>query len=77
MYNKLNQILYLIKRQFGLIMSISLGIFLFILFFQPFPVDKFDFNNRLIFIAGFATIVFIFTVIVRVLLLSEVVLDQF
>lgn len=54
------------KRQFGLIMSISLGIFLFILFFQPFPVDNFDFNNRLIFVAGLATIVFIFTVMVKV-----------
>jgi hypothetical protein len=66
MYNKLNQLLHIMKRQFGLIMGISLGIFLFILFFQPFPVENFDFNNRLIFVAGLATIIFIFTVMVRV-----------
>lgn len=47
-------------------MSISLGVFLFILFFQPFPLDALDFNNSLIFVAGLGAIVFLFMVVVRV-----------
>ena len=46
-------------------MSISFGVFLFVLFFQPFPLDTFDFNNRLIFVAGLAAIVFFFMVLIR------------
>jgi hypothetical protein len=43
----------------GLFLGISLGVFLFVLFFQPFPLDQFDFNNRLLFVAGLGTIVFL------------------
>jgi hypothetical protein len=45
--------------------GISIGIFLFILFFQPFPLDHFDFNNRLIFVVGFSAIVFLFMLLLR------------
>jgi hypothetical protein len=43
----------------------SFGVFLFILFFQPFPLESFDFNNRLLIVAGLAGIVLLFLVLVR------------
>jgi len=64
--NKLNQLIHLFKKDLGLYLGISIGIFLFILFFQPFPLDKFDFNNRLLFVAGLAGIIYLFMVLVRV-----------
>jgi DNA-binding LytR/AlgR family response regulator len=67
MGNKLNQLLYLFKGNVGLFLSISFGVFLFILFFQPFPLDRFDFNNKLIYVAGFGAIVFLFMASVRIL----------
>lgn len=41
-------------------MGVSFGIFLFLLFFQPFTIQKFDFNNTLLFIAGISAIYFMF-----------------
>ena len=55
------------NKQTGLFLSISFGVFLFVLFFQPFPIESFDFNNKLLFIAGLGAIVFLFMAIVRVL----------
>jgi len=62
----LNQLIDLVKKDFVLLFSISLGVFLFILFFQPFPLDYFNFNNKLIFIAGLGAIVFLFMLLVRI-----------
>ena len=45
------------KERLGLYGSLSLAVFLFILFFQPFPVEFSDYNNVLIFTAGFGGIV--------------------
>ena len=47
-----------LSKRLGLFISISFGLFLFILFFQPFPLNAFDFNDRLLFVAGFGAIVF-------------------
>jgi hypothetical protein len=66
MRKKASQLLYLLKENTGLFLTISFGVFLFVLFFQPFPIEKFDFNNRLIFISGLAGIVFILMVMVRI-----------
>ncbi|NQU88148.1 MAG: LytTR family transcriptional regulator [Mariniphaga sp.] len=66
MDNKLNQIIKLFKDNLTLYLSISIGVFLFVLFFQPFILDRFDFNNRLLFIAGLGAIVFLFMVLVRI-----------
>lgn len=66
MGNKLNQLLGLLKGYFGLFLSITFGIFLFILFFQPFPIEGLEFNDRLIFIAGLSAIVFFMMVTVRI-----------
>ncbi len=62
-----DQIIFLIRRYLRLFLSISFGIFLFILFFEPFPVENFDFNNKLILYAGLGFIVFIFTVFARII----------
>jgi len=66
MNRKLNQFIYSVKEDLGLLLSISFGVFLFVLFFEPFSLDHFDFNNRLIFVAGLAVIVFVFMVLIRV-----------
>ncbi len=67
MNKKLNQIIALIREDIGLLLSISFGVFLFVLFFQPFPLDMFDFNNRLIFVAGMAGIVLFFMGLIRII----------
>ena len=66
MNKNLNQLIYLLKEDVGLFISISLGVFLFILFFQPFPFESLDLNNNLLFVGGLAAIVFLVMVIVRV-----------
>jgi|GEM_PF-292254 len=62
---KLTQFIYSFKDDLRILLSISFGVFLFVLFFQPFPLDEFDFNNRLLLIAGLGSIVFLFMVLVR------------
>jgi len=66
MNKKINQLIRLLSEELGLLLSISFGVFLFVLFFQPFPLDKFDFNNRLVFVTGLAAIVFLFMILVRI-----------
>ena len=58
----------LLNEQLKLLLGISIGIFLFVLFFQPFPLYRFDFNNKLLFVAGLGAIVFLFMVLVRIVL---------
>lgn len=67
MNKNLNQLTYLLKEDIGLLISISLGVFLFILFFQPFPFESPELNSNLLFVGGLATIVFLVMVIVRVI----------
>jgi DNA-binding LytR/AlgR family response regulator len=64
--NKLDQLIDDLKKELGLLLSISFGIFLFILFFQPFPFAGLDFNDSLLFVAGMATMIFIIMVFIRV-----------
>lgn len=59
MNKSLNHPTSILKAHLRLFLGISLGVFLFVLFFQPFPLDRFDFNNRLLFVAGLGTIVFL------------------
>jgi len=65
---KLNQFVILLKAALGLFLSISFGMFLFVLFFEPFPLDKFDTNNNIVFVAGIAAILFIIMSLVRITL---------
>jgi DNA-binding LytR/AlgR family response regulator len=66
--NRLASFFNLAKTNFGLYISICFGIFLFVLFFQPFPIDHFDFNNRLVFLGGLSMIVFLLLIFIKVLL---------
>jgi hypothetical protein len=68
MNKKPNRFILLLNKEIRLLLSLSFGIFLFILFFQPFAIEKFDFNNRLLFVGGFGAIVFLFMFIFRVVL---------
>jgi hypothetical protein len=72
---KLYQFSKSLNDNLKLFISISLGIFLFVLFFQPFPLDRFDFNNKLIFVSGFGAIVYLFMFLVRVVF-SWIFLDK-
>lgn len=49
-------------------LTVSLGIFFFILFFQPFDIHLQDFNNLLLFIAGLGTIVFLLLCLFNIIL---------
>lgn len=68
MKDKINQFVVLLKAALGLFLSISFGLFLFVLFFEPFPLDRFDFNNSIVFVAGIAAITFIIMGLVRITL---------
>jgi len=50
------------------LIGISLGVFLLILFLQPFNLDHIDFNNKLLLIMGFAGIVFFFLCVFFIIL---------
>ena len=48
--------------------GIALGMFLFILFFQPFELDNTDVNNYILTIAGFSAITFILIGVLQIIL---------
>ncbi len=58
----------MLKAALGLFLSISFAVFLFVLFFEPFSLDRFDFNNRILFVAGMAAITFTIMSLVRITL---------
>lgn len=55
-------------QQLKLISLISLGMFLFLLFFHPFDYSVEEFNDQLIFVLGCAVITFLILVIFRIIL---------
>jgi len=59
-----------IRYQLRLITGISLGIFLFLLFFLPFEHRELEYNENLLFVIGLAVISFIVMGIFRILLPS-------
>jgi DNA-binding LytR/AlgR family response regulator len=65
MSKKLDHFINDLKEELGLLLSISFGVFLFVLFFQPFPFTNFDFNNTLLFVGGLGCIVFFIMVFGR------------
>lgn len=65
--NKLNQFIALSKKHFKTYLGIAILVFLFILFFQPFTIEEFEFENKLLFFAGFGLIIFFFLVIIQIL----------
>lgn len=58
MSRRLDPLLANVISELGLYVRISAGIFLFILFFQPFPLPELSFNNHIIFVAGIGGIIF-------------------
>lgn len=64
---KFTHFIYSFKEDVRLLIGISFVMFLLVLFFQPFPLDKFDFNNRLLIELGLGAIIFVFLVLVRFL----------
>lgn len=59
-----------LKVNLRTIVSLSLGIFLFLLFFQPFNIQNPDFNNRLIILATFGAITLVLLSIFRLVIPS-------
>jgi hypothetical protein len=57
-----------LKLELGRLLIMSSGVFLFILFFQPFSLETLNYDNRLLFVLGFGAITFFITFIVFVLL---------
>ena len=56
-----------LRQNLKVIFGISMGSFLFILFFQPIELMTTDFNNMLLIIAGFGVITFIFLVLALII----------
>jgi DNA-binding LytR/AlgR family response regulator len=54
-----DQIPALVKKYAKTNLGIAFSIFLFLLFFQPFSIDNFNFENRLLYVSGFGVIVFL------------------
>lgn len=66
MMSKIDRLSQLFSEELTLFLSISLGVFLFILFFKPFPIERFDLDNMLLFVAGFGAIVFFIMFFIRI-----------
>lgn len=66
--SKFDQLIQEVKRESKFFLTIGFGVFLFILFFQPFPLGIEDFNNRLLIVAGLGAIVYFFSVLVRIVI---------
>ena len=56
-----------LRQHLKLIFGISIVLFLFMLFFQPLELKTTDFNNKLLIIAGFSVITFIFLVLALII----------
>jgi len=63
--NSINQFVNLSKKYFKIYLGISISVFLFILFFQPFSSYEFEPENKNLFVGGFGLIVFIVQVIIQ------------
>lgn len=74
--NTIDRFTTLAREHFKLYLSIGLSVFLFILFFQPFEVEVFDFENILLFYTGFGFIVFIFLIVLLAVFQSLFALDR-
>ncbi len=64
--NIIDQFISLSKKYFKNYFWISISVFLFILFFQPFPSLKFESENKNLFIAGYGAIIFIVQILVQI-----------
>ena len=65
--NTINQFFTLSKKYFKIYLGISISVFLFILFFQPFPTINSEFENKQLFFAGYGLIIFITQIIIQII----------
>jgi hypothetical protein len=66
---RVDYFIHRLKTELGLYLRISSAIFLFILFFQPFPIPHLNLNNHIILVAGLGGIVFVALMIARILII--------
>ena len=66
--NKKSYYISVLKEESLRLFFIGFGVFLFILFFQPFPLESLSYNNRLLYVTGFGLISFFFQFLVLVLI---------
>lgn len=66
-HKKIDQFVYITRKNFQVYLAISILVFLFVLFFQPFAIEKFEFENKLLFFAGFGLIILIFLFLNQIL----------
>ncbi|MFZ5942246.1 MAG: LytR/AlgR family response regulator transcription factor [Bacteroidota bacterium] len=57
-----------LKEEFARLFFVGFGVFLFILFFQPFPLIFLDNNNRLLYVTGFGALTFAVECMIFILL---------
>lgn len=74
--NCINQFIALSGKYFKTYLGVSISVFLFILFFQPFPTANFEFENKQLYISGYGLIVFIIQVIVQIIFQAYLIKDK-
>lgn len=73
---KINQLICLTKKHSRTYFEIAISVVLFIQFFQPFTITKFDFENKILFFAGFGLIILICLLIAQLLFQSRLIQAQ-
>ncbi|MBC8343573.1 MAG: LytTR family transcriptional regulator DNA-binding domain-containing protein [Bacteroidetes bacterium] len=63
----ISQFIHLFKSYFSIYIWIAVSVFLFILFFQPFTIDHFGFESKLLFLAGFGLIVLFCLILAQII----------
>jgi hypothetical protein len=58
----------LLRDEIARLFILSFAVFLFILFFQPFPLGLLEYNDRLLYVTGFGVMYFLFAYLILVLL---------
>src|SRR5690554_711948 len=61
------------RKYFKTYLGISISIFLFLSFFQPFPTQDFEYENKQLFIAGIGFIIFFVQVITQILFQNHLI----
>ena len=72
----IDHFIYLSKKYVSTYIGIAISVVLFIQFFQPFSIDKFDFENKLLFIAGFGLIILICLQVSQVIFQSRLIKSE-
>ncbi len=66
--NRINLLFDEVKQELILVFAITIGIFLFILFFNPFGLNNPNLNNQLLIVAGLGGIIFFMIAVFNVIL---------